>query len=139
MSLNKILSFIIGKPIGKTQPIPQHQLSAHKKATRLNRLMRREALVGGRVFGPVPAGHHREFFFLDSTTWIWSEQWFDEKTGLNQHLNVRYEFQPRGVLKIVNEVPHGYVEGKELQHLVTAMKTYGQKVASEVYGQPAHA
>lgn len=97
--------------------------------------MRREAQAGATVFGPVPAGHHREFFCLDRYTWVWSEQWFDEKTQTNQHMTVYYEFQPRGVLKTVNNIPRGYVEGKELKHLVEAMKTYGNRVAVEVYGQ----
>lgn len=136
MWLDKLLSFIVGKPVGSQRPaVPAHQLSAHKQAIRQQNLLRREAQVGAAVFGPVPAGHHREFFCLDRYTWVWSEEWFDEKTSMMQHMTVRYEFQQNAILKIVNNVPKGYVEGKELQNLHTAIKAYGKKVAQEVYGQ----
>lgn len=135
MQLNKVLSFIIGKPVGKQQPIPPHQLSAHKRALRRRNLIRREAKIGATVLGPVPIGHQREFFCLDKYTWVWSEQWFNETTQTNEHMVVRYEFQPRGVLKTVNDIPRGYVQGKELKNLVEAIKTYGNRVAMEVYGQ----
>ncbi len=133
--LNKTLSFIIGKPVGKQQPVPTNQLSAHKRAVRRNQLIHQEAQIGSSVLGEIPSGHHREFFCLNKHTWVWSEQWFDSKTQTNQHMNVRYEFQPNGVLKVVNEVPRGYVTGKELKNLDSAIKIYTNRVAVEMYGQ----
>ncbi len=133
--LNKILSFIIGKPVGSTQQMPAHQLSAHKRAVRRNDLIHHEARIGSSVLGEVPAGHQREFFCLDRSTWIWSEQWFDTKTQTNQHMNVRYEIQPNGILKIVDDIPRGYITGKELKNLVSAIKIYTNRVALEMYGQ----
>lgn len=134
-SLNKVLSFIIGKPIGNKQQVPAHQLSAHKRSLRRQMFLRREAQVGATLLGHIPAGHHREFFCLDRYTWVWSEQWFDEKMQTNQHMTVRYEFQPTAILKVVNGVPRGYVEGKELRNLHEAIKAYGTKVATEVYSR----
>lgn len=137
MPVHKILSFIIGKPVGVSQPVPAAQLSAHKRAVRRQSLLRREAQVGSAVFGAVPAGHQRDFFCLDKYTWIWSEQWLDPETKTPQLMTVRYEFQPRGVLKVVNNVPRGYVRGAELRNLVKAIKSYGNRVATEVYGHAA--
>lgn len=134
MSLSDVFKIIIGKPVG-AQMIPAHQLSAHKRAARLRNLMRKEAQVGSSVFGAVPAGHSREFFCLDAVTWVWSEQWYDPTTKSNQHMLVRYEFQSRGVLKTVNDVTCGYVEGRELKNLVTAIESYAAKVTTEVYGR----
>jgi hypothetical protein len=133
--LNKILSFIIGKPIGKPVQVPAHQLSTHKRAVRRNNLIHHEAQIGSSVLGEVPAGHQREFFCLDKNTWIWSEQWFDSETKTNQHMSVRYEIQPNGILKIVNDIPRGYITGKELKNLVSAIKIYTNRVAVEMYGQ----
>lgn len=118
---------------GQKKVAAPHQLSAYKTAARRNGLIRKEAKVGGAVFGPVPAGRSREFFCLDQYTWIWSEQWFDEKAGMHQQMFVRYEFTPHGVLKIVNDIPRGYVQGKELKNLLRAMRSYSDLVKREVY------
>lgn len=96
-------------------------------------LLRAEARVGSTVFGAVPAGHNREFFCLDKHTWVWSEHWFDQEAGVEKHMTVRYEFQPTGVLKIVDNIPRGYIKGQELRNLVKAMRTYANKVAAELY------
>jgi hypothetical protein len=135
-ALHKTLSFIIGKPIGQVDHTTlSRQMSAHKQAMRRNQLIHQEARIGSSVLGEVPAGHQREFFCLDKNTWVWSEQWYDQQAKMSRHMNVRYEFQPHGVLKIVDEIPRGYVTGKELKNLVTAIKTYTNRVAVEVYGQ----
>ena len=45
-------------------------------------LLTLESEIGGKLFGPVPAGHRREFFCLDEKTWIWYEEWRDETKKL---------------------------------------------------------
>lgn len=110
--------------------------SPHKQRVHHDNLLRREAQVGGGVFGPVPDGHSREFFCLDEHTWIWSESWTNAETKLSENLFVRYEFSSHGVLKIVNGVAKGYVTGKELKNLLRAMRHYSERVQSEVYGRP---
>lgn len=99
-------------------------------------LIQREAKIGGGLLGEVPTGHYREFFNLDSRTWVWYEQWQDD--GIHQ-MYTNYEFQPRGVLKIVNSQPRGYVEGKELTRLLGAMQTYHDAVAANLYQPTARA
>ncbi len=110
------------------------QMSSHKRAAKTRTLIQKESAVGATVFGPIPAGHRREFFCLDEHTWVWFEEWVDKETHSRQTLNVHYEFQPRGVLKIVNGVASGYVTGQELVSLLTAMRAYYKKVSKEVYG-----
>lgn len=95
-------------------------------------LIQRESEIGGRLFGPVPAGHHRQFFNLDPTTWVWYEEWRDEK-GKMQHTTTRYELHENGILKVQEGVPYYYIEGQELQNLIAAMRLYYEQVSREVY------
>ncbi len=100
---------------------------------RRNQLIQAEAAIGGKLFGPVPRGHEREFFCLDRYTWVWYESWHHPLHGAQQMM-VQYETQPNGVLKTVNGAIAGYVEGKELDHLLQAIEQYYTRVSKEVYG-----
>jgi hypothetical protein len=118
----------------------QKNFTPNKYAQKERELIRREAEVGATLFGTIPMGHHREFFCLDRRTWIWFEEWYDVQTKTNHQMQVRYEFQPRGVLKTVDGVHNGYVEGQELTNLLVAIKQYHDRVAQEVYGySPSYA
>ncbi len=129
----KFVSFILGTPQPQKQ-VPAHHVSAYKRAIKERELIKKESRIGGTLFGAVPAGHTREFFVLDEYVCIWDEQWFDEKAGMMRQMHVRYEFQPRGVLKIVNGIAKGFVEGPELKNLMRAVAMYHDRVAVEVYG-----
>lgn len=109
-------------------------VSPQRLASKERELIRKEAQVGASVFGQVPKGHHREFFCLDRSTWVWFEEWYDVNYKTNKNMQVRYEFQDRGVLKTVDGVHLGYVEGQELSRLLEAIRSYHDKVAVEVYG-----
>lgn len=132
--LRKLLHIILGTPIESKAPAKPLHMTAHRRATQERELIRRESKIGATLFGPVPAGHTREFFCLDQHTWVWFEEWFNAETQHTEHMNVHYEIQPRGVLKTVNNVRYGYVSGPELAHLLEAIKTYHDRVAIEVYG-----
>lgn len=134
--LHKFLSVIMGYPVGQKQVAPQ-QMTAYKRALLERQLMRQESKIGSQLFGAVPAGRSREFFCLDGRTWVWSESWYDIQTKQHQSVQVQYEFQDRGVLKLINKVPHGYIGGDELKHLVDAIEIYHNRVSVEVYGQRA--
>jgi hypothetical protein len=95
-------------------------------------LIQRESEIGGQLFGAVPEGHHRQFFNLDATTWIWYEEWVDEK-GEKQHMTTRYEVHSNGVLKVQDNAPYYYIEGQELINLTMAIRTYYERVSREVY------
>ncbi len=110
------------------------QTSSQKREARRRELIKHESEIGARLFGAIPNGHHREFFCLDEYTWIWHESWIDEKTKATNTMHVRYEFQPRGVLKVVDGVATGFVVGDELTYLLQSIQTYYKRVSREVYG-----
>lgn len=95
-------------------------------------LIQRESRIGGQLFGTVPDGHHRQFFNLDSSTWVWYEEWTDSK-GKSQSRTTRYEVHENGVLKVQDGAPYYYIEGQELDNLLLATNMYYERVAKEVY------
>lgn len=95
-------------------------------------LIELEAQIGGTLFGPIPAGHKREFFMLDEKTWVWHEEWLDEK-GKRQITSTRYEIHANGILKAQNSKVYKFIKGEELKNLVLAMELYYQAVARGIY------
>ncbi|MGB4762855.1 MAG: hypothetical protein WBP12_05885 [Candidatus Saccharimonas sp.] len=111
-------------------------LKLPKKRT-LKKLTERELLtleseIGSKLFGPIPTGHRREFFCLDEKTWIWHEEWFDDKKKLTTS-TVRYEINEHGVLKVQEGARYSYLEGDELRNFGIAIRMYYEQVAREVY------
>ncbi len=96
-------------------------------------LLKKEAMIGGQLFGPVPAGRTREFFCLDKNTWIWHEEWTDQ-AGKSQSKTTRYDIRPDVILKAQNNGHYHAVERAEAKHLVQAAKLYHDRVLREVYG-----
>lgn len=94
-------------------------------------LIRLEAEIGATLFGPLPRGNRREFFCLDATTWIWHEEWLDGRKL--QVATTRYEVQDGGILKVQEGARYSYVEGQELENLMTAVQMYYERVAREIY------
>ena len=101
------------------------------KTTR-RELIQRESEIGGHLFGPVPHGHHRQFFNLDPVTWIWYEEWKDSK-GKVQSKTTRYEVHENGILKVQEGAPYYFIEGQELANLLTATRMYYERVAHDIY------
>lgn len=95
-------------------------------------LIQRESEIGGQLFGAVPQGHHRQFFNLDPTTWVWYEEWVDDK-GKLMRTTTRYEIHENGILKVQEGVKYYYIEGGELTNLVSAMRLYYEKVTRDIY------
>lgn len=91
-----------------------------------------ESEIGGKLFGPIAKGHRREFFCLDANTWIWHEEWFDDKRKL-QTATTRYEVHEQGILKVQEGARYNYLEGQELQNLVLAIRLYYEQVARQIY------
>jgi len=97
-------------------------------------LLTLESEVGAKLFGPIPKGHRREFFCLDERTWIWHEEWLDEKHKLVIS-TVRYEINEHGVLKVQEGARYTYIDGEELQNFGIAIRMYYEQVAREVYSR----
>lgn len=95
-------------------------------------LIKLESEIGAKLFGPIPAGRRREFFNLDPTTWIWHEEWMDDHRRL-QSATTRYEVQDKGVLKVQDGARYSYLEGAELDNLITAIHMYYERVCREIY------
>jgi hypothetical protein len=114
----------------------RHQSAAaveeNKRTAIYRSLIRREAEIGGQLFGPVPKGVRREFFCLDKSTWIWHEEW-SGKGGQKQIRTTRYDMRPTGVLKAQNGQGYHMVGLEEARHLQAAIREYGRRVNAELY------
>lgn len=119
----KTLSLLTGTPAELTRPL--------KKLTE-RELIELEAEIGGKLFGPIPAGHRREFFCLDEHTWVWHEEWVDENKQ-RQVTSTRYEIHDNGILKAQDGKVYKFIEGTELRNLVLAIRLYYEAVARGIY------
>ncbi|HSX45621.1 MAG TPA: hypothetical protein VLG27_01285 [Candidatus Saccharimonadia bacterium] len=90
-------------------------------------LIRGEAKIGGRLFGPVPAGHRREFFCLDDHTWIWHEEWVDQ-SGYRRVVTTRYIVRPNGIIKTTDGNTYQNLTSREAHNLANAARMYYQRV-----------
>jgi len=97
-------------------------------------LIRREAKIGGELFGPVPAGNRREFFCLDERTWVWHEEWTDAR-GQRQIRTTRYDVRPNGILKAQDGQNYQQVSPEEARRLRDAVHTYNERIRKELYAQ----
>lgn len=100
-------------------------------------LLRLESEIGRTLFGEIPKGHTREFFCLDEDTWVWFEQWKDTDGRSRSH-TTRYEKHPKGVLKVQDGGHYSFVEGQELDNLVTATQMYYERIMRELYRRDPH-
>lgn len=117
--------------IGKLLNVVMGDRSVQRHANLYSNLIRHEARIGGEVFGPIPAGHRREFFCLDERTWVWHEEWLDAK-GQKHIRTTRYDVRPDGVLKAQNG-HYQRLSDSEAQTLRKAAKTYVERVNQEMY------
>ena len=106
--------------------------SRDKRADAHQAVLRKAAKIGGELFGPLPAGHRREFFCLDAHTWVWHEEWTDDQ-GKRQVLTTHYTVRPDGILKSQNNEGYKMVQDAELRTLKQAVKLYSERVPDELY------
>lgn len=99
-------------------------------------LIRKEAIIGGTLFGPIPKGHRREFFCLDEHTWVWHEEWVD-KLGHKHVLTTRYDVRPDCVVKVQNGQGYQALSPTEARNFREAVQLYYQKVTSQLYNAAA--
>lgn len=97
-----------------------------KYAEAYRRAIQEEAKVGGKLFGPVPAGHRREFFCLDKNTWVWHEEW--EEGGETRTITTRYDVTPNGIFKAQDNQPYQPISDEEKQNLILAAEQYQKQV-----------
>ncbi len=90
-------------------------------------MLRDAAKIGGQVFGPIPAGQRREFFCLDEHTWIWHEEWTDERR-VQQIRTTRYDVRPHGIFKVQDGHPYKHVSDEEAKRLYGAVHEYRRRM-----------
>jgi hypothetical protein len=96
-----------------------------------NDLIRREARLGGTIFGPIPKGHDRQFFCLDEYTWIWHESWMKGRERVS--ITTRYEVRGDQVFKTQQNQPMRLLTGVELDNLARATEIYDQLISTKIY------
>lgn len=108
------------------------RLEKKKPAPRtIEDIINAESELGRTIFGPIPAGHQREFFEHRKNLWIWHESWTE--LGVEHQLTIRYEVRPNGVYKMVNNAPYVKLEGAELNNFRIATKKYLELIKSQLY------
>lgn len=95
-------------------------------------LINAESALGRTIFGPIPAGHQREFFKHKGNVWVWHENWVDP-FGDTQDMTIRYEVRPEGVYKKVAGKTYERLEGAELENFRNAAKRYLELVKTKLY------
>ncbi len=95
-------------------------------------LINAESHLGGQIFGPIPAGHRREFFHDQAGVWIWYEDWPGSPESLDQ-LIVRYEVRPSGVYKKLSAGKYVRLDGWELDNFRAAARLYLQIIKQNLY------
>ena len=107
------------------------QKAAESRKARLQRaLIHHEAKIGSQLFGAIPAGHRREFFCLDDRTWVWHEEWIDEK-GIRRVVTTRYDVRNDRVLKSQGNMSYKALSPTEERNFYQAVRLYGERVNAE--------
>lgn len=108
-----------------------HRNDEQRRAEAYSEAIREEAKIGGKLFGPVPQGTTREFFCLDPYTWVWHEEWTDEK-GAYQVRTTRYDVRPNGIYKAQDGQPYRPLSEKEAYNLLQAVRRYNPAIDAEL-------
>ncbi|HSX35670.1 MAG TPA: hypothetical protein VLH84_01910 [Patescibacteria group bacterium] len=106
--------------------------ASERRARQYRTLIRREAKIGGTLFGPIQPGGRREFFCLDEYTWIWHEEWVDPN-GTRHAVTTRYDVRENGVFKAQDGQPYTPLIGDEARHFLKAVQLYNKRVQAELY------
>lgn len=99
-------------------------------------LINAESRLGSTIFGPIPAGHRREFFHDRENVWIWHEDWHDD--GRHEHImTIRYEVRPSGVYKKLSAGHYVKLVGAELENFRQATHVYLYLIKQKLYRHAA--
>lgn len=129
----KVLTLLIGNTNDISYLKVPKTFGSFKKLTE-RELIQRESNIGRELFGPVPTGGRREFFCLDEKTCMWYEEYKDGNGQTVSH-TTRYEIQGDKILKAQEGARYSYLEGTELQNLLTAINLYYERVMRNVYSR----
>ena len=91
-----------------------------------------ESRLGASLFGPIPAGHRREFFRYRHNIWIYHENWRDQKNK-RKETTITYSVRENGVYKCPLGGEYVKIEGEELENFKKATRAYLKLVKSQLY------
>ena len=94
-------------------------------------LISAESALGRTLFGPIPAGHQREFFEYKKNVWIFHESW--EIAGEKKEMTIRYEVREDGVYKKPLGGKYIIISGAELENFRRALHSYLKLVKENLY------
>lgn len=97
-------------------------------------LIKKEAALGGQLFGKVPANRNREFFYMGNDTWVWNESW-QNGSGQKFTQTVQYRILPTRIEKIQSGQSTPLYDMQEISNLVVATRWYYQLIAKNLYGR----
>jgi len=109
----------------------REQKRLQREALAYQALVRYEARLGGKVFGPIPDNVRREFFCLDANTWVWFEEWTDAR-GKRVNKTVRYDVRPDSIIK-VQDGRFEALKPEEARRLYQAAVAYENTVSRQLY------
>lgn len=95
-------------------------------------LINAESRLGASLFGPIPAGHRREFFRYRHNIWIYHENWHDQKNK-RKETTITYSVRENGVYKCPLGGEYVKIEGEELENFKKATRAYLKLVKSQLY------
>ena len=101
------------------------------KTITVDDLMNAESELGRTIFGPIPAGHQREFFQAKKNLWIWHESWTE--LGEPKEITVRYEVREDGVYKKIPNRSYEKISGAELENFRKALHAYLKIIKEKLY------
>ncbi len=112
------------------------ELNFRRSSPRVTRadLINAESKLGSTIFGPIPAGHRREFFHDQQNIWIWHEDWYDGRNNPHQ-MTVRYEVRTSGVYKKISTGKYLKLEGDELDNFRKATHAYLYVIKKHLYNK----
>lgn len=123
--------FLKSKNTYKPKTIVSTKKQASSLSTREAELINAESSLGRTLFGPIPAGHRREFFNHKKNVWIWHESWYEN--GTNHITTIRYEVRPSGVFKRIGRGKYQQLKGHELDNFRRATHAYLRLIKQKLY------
>lgn len=128
--LNKTLKLLVGEDVSLNGLLPSRKRPLKPLSER--ELLTLESEIGAQLFGEIPKNHRREFFCLDEKTWMWHEEWTDDKRKTRSH-TIKYEITDKGILKTQPGPRYSYLEGEELRNFQVAAQMYYEQIARKIY------
>ena len=95
-------------------------------------LINAESKLGGTLFGPIPAGHRREFFRYRHNVWVYHESWV--QAGRKMESTITNKVRENGVFKCPLGGEYVKITDAELANFRKATTEYLKLIKKNLYG-----